>query len=222
MEGSSNTTAAGWAYAGSMIRRLGVWARVWVRGLYDWVLHWVGTPYAVVALCVLSFAEASFFPIPPDVLLIAMCLGTPRRGFFFAALCAIASVIGGAAGYGLGALAWEHLGSFFYDYVPGFTAARFASVQQLYSAWGIVIVLTAGFSPVPYKLFTICSGVFGLPFLPFVAASLVGRSARFFLLAMLIRTYGVRVKGLIERYFNWFALGFGALLVGGFVVLKCL
>lgn len=194
----------------------------WLRRLYDWVLHWAETPYALPALFLLAFAESSFFPIPPDVLLIAMCIGLPRRGLLFAATCSVASVLGGLAGYGIGMFAWTQVDELFYRYVPGFTAERFEQVRRLYVDWGIPIVFTAGFSPIPYKLFTIASGVMGLPLLPFVGASVVSRSARFFLVAGLIYRYGDRVKLIIDRHFNRLALAFCVLLVGGFAVLKVL
>jgi membrane protein YqaA with SNARE-associated domain len=194
----------------------------WTRGVYDWVLHWADTPHAVAALVVLSFAEASFFPIPPDVLLIALCVGAPKRGLRFAAACSLASVVGGLAGYGIGALAWAHVGRFFYQYIPGFTPDHFEHVRALYARWGIAIVFTAGFSPIPYKLFTIVSGVMGLPITPFVAASAVSRSARFFLVAGLIYRYGAGVKTFIDRHFNWLALAFSVLLVGGVLALRWL
>ncbi|MBI3178771.1 MAG: DedA family protein [Deltaproteobacteria bacterium] len=192
------------------------------RRLYDWVLGWAGSPYALAALAVLSFAEASFFPVPPDVLLIAMCLGSRGRSFWFAGVCSIASVFGGLAGYGIGAFLWGHVDQFFYSYIPGFTPARFEQVRALYLSWGIAIVFTAGFSPIPYKLFTIASGVMAMPLLPFLAASAVSRSARFFLVAGLIYKLGDPVKVFIDKYFNWLALAFSVLLVGGFVVLKWL
>ncbi len=191
-----------------------------VRRLYDWVLHWADTPYAVPALALLAFAESSFFPIPPDVLLIAVCLGLPRRALFFALVCSVASVLGGIAGYGIGALAWGQVDELFFRWVPGFTPERFAEVQHLYVTWGIPIVFTAGFSPIPYKLFTITSGVMDQPLVPFILASAAGRSARFFLVAWLIRRFGEPIRVFIDRYFNWLALAFSLLLVGGFAVLK--
>ncbi|OGQ91467.1 MAG: cytochrome B [Deltaproteobacteria bacterium RIFOXYA12_FULL_58_15] len=190
------------------------------RRLYDWVLHWAATPYGMVALAILAFAEASFFPIPPDVLLIAMCLGTPKRAWRIALLCSIASVVGGLAGYGIGYLAWGHVDHYFYAWVPGFSAETFGSVQELYRQWGIPIVFTAGFSPIPYKLFTITSGVMELSLAQFLLASAVSRSARFFLVAWLIVRFGDHARSIIDRYFNWLVLAFCVLLIGGFAAIK--
>lgn len=190
------------------------------RRLYDWVLHWADTPHAVVALVLLSTAEASFFPIPPDVLLIAMCLGARRRSFQFALYCSLASVVGGMIGYAIGYAAWASLDQIFYTYIPGFTPERFAHVRSLYNEHGILIVFTAGFTPIPYKLFTITSGVMELPLLPFAGASAIGRAGRFFLVAGMIFAFGKPIKSLIDRYFNLLVLLFTILLVGGFAVLK--
>lgn len=190
------------------------------RRLYDWVIHWADTPHAVAALALLSFAESSFFPVPPDVLLIAMCLGAPQRALFFAAVCTTASVLGGALGYAIGALAWDAAAPWFFTYVPGFTEQAFERVRGLYNEYGVLIVFTAGFSPIPYKLFTIASGIMAQPLVPFVLASIAGRAGRFFLVAWLLRRFGPSVKLFIDRYFNVLALGFSVLLVGGFLVVK--
>lgn len=194
----------------------------WPRRLYDWVLHWADTPHAAAALILLAITEASFFPIPPDVLLIAMCLGVPQRSFRFAAVCAGASVFGGLIGYGIGAVLWAGLASFFYEYVPGFSPEKFSQVQALYTEYGVLIVFTAGFTPIPFKLFTITSGVMSQPLLPFLAAALVGRAGRFFLVAGMIYYFGRPVKAFIDRYFNLLALVFTALLIGGFAAIKWL
>ena len=192
----------------------------WPRRLYDWVLHWADTPYAVTALVLIAFAEASFFPIPPDVLLIAMCLGVPKSSFRFALICTAASVAGGLAGYAIGALFWEATSGLFYAYVPGFSPARFAQVQGLYLEYGIAIVFAAGFTPIPFKIFTITSGVMGLPLLPFLGAAAVGRAGRFLLVGGAIYFFGEPVKRFIDRYFNLLAMLFTVLLVGGFLALK--
>lgn len=190
------------------------------RQLYDWVLGWADSPHALVALAVLSFAEASFFPVPPDVLLIAMCLGAPSKYFRLAVVCSLASVFGGLAGYGIGAFAWSQVDVLFYTYVPGFSEEAFQMVQRRYQDYGVPIVFTAGFSPIPYKLFTITSGVMDLSLWAFLAASAVSRSARFFLVAFLIARFGDPMKAFIDKHFNKLALLFCVLLVGGFVVLK--
>ena len=194
----------------------------WVHGIYHWVLKWADTPYAVPAIFLLSFAESSFFPVPPDVLLIAMAVGRPKRALYFAGVCTLGSVLGGMLGYGIGLGLWSSVDQLFYAYVPGFSAEAFARVQELYQEWGITIVFTAGFSPIPYKIFTIASGVLNMAFLPFVLASLVSRGARFFLVAGLIYRFGATIQSLIDRYFNVLALLFCILFVGGVLAAKVL
>ncbi len=198
-----------------------------IRRLYDWVIHWADTPYGGPALFALSFAEASFFPIPPDPLLIALVLGSRKKAFRFAAACSAASVLGAALGYAVGHLAWwtpsggfTSLAHFFYNNIPGFTEGRFYAVKELYDRWNFWIVFTAGFTPLPYKVFTITGGAFNINFLMFIIASIVSRSARFFLVALLIWKFGAEIKGFIDKYFNLLAVIFTALLIGGFLLLK--
>jgi len=193
-----------------------------VRRLYDWVLHWAYTPYAIPALFVLSFAESSFFPIPPDVLLIALCIGNVSGSYRYATWCSIASVLGGIAGYGIGAFLWHQswVNGFFLTYV--FSQATFDSVGELYKKYDFWIVFVAAFTPIPYKVITITAGVFGTNFLVFVVASLIGRSARFFLVAWLFRRYGPPIKDFIERRFGLVTVVGTLLLIGGFVAIKYL
>lgn len=193
-----------------------------VRRLYDWVLGWAYTPYGLVALVVLSFAEASFFPIPPDPLLLALCLGAPARSFRFAAWATLASALGGMLGYGLGWGAWSLLDEFFFAWVPGVTPDAFASVQGLYDRYDFWAVFLAGLTPLPYKVFTLSAGVFAINFLVFVVASVLSRGLRFFLVAGLIRVFGPPISRFIDRYFNLLTLAFGALLVLGFVAIAWL
>jgi len=193
-----------------------------VRRLYDWVLHWAETPYGTPALGVLAFAESSFFPVPPDPLLIALDLGKPKRSFYFALICSIASVVGGMFGYLIGMGLWHLLADFFFAYIPGFTPEVFAKVQTMYNEYGFAAVLIAGFSPIPYKVFTIASGVFGLNFPLFVLASAVSRSARFFLVSTLIYLFGEPIKRFIDRYFDLLSVAFVVLVVLGFVAIKYL
>ena len=173
-------------------------------------------------MAALSFSEASFFPIPPDVLLIPLCLGNIRKALKFALICSIASVLGGLAGYLIGAFAWDMLQGLFFSYVPGFTPVKFERFSAWYGEWGWTLVFLAGFSPIPYKVFTIASGVLGMAWLPFLLASAVSRSARFFLVAVLISKFGEPIKEKIDRHFNLLALVFGLLLVGGFLAIKFL
>ncbi|MGK0263229.1 MAG: membrane protein YqaA with SNARE-associated domain [Planctomycetota bacterium] len=204
----------------------GLWAKITTipRRMYDWVLAWAPTPYAVPALFFLAFAESSFFPVPPDVLLIAMCIGTVKKSYRFATWCAIGSVVGGMAGYGIGYFLWENDGvrTFFYDYVPGVSPHSVESVRELYSNWDFWIVFAAAFTPIPYKVITILAGVCAINFPMFLIASAVGRSARFFLVAWLFKRYGPGMKEFIEKRFALVTTLGTLVLIGGFVLIKVL
>jgi len=191
-----------------------------LRRLYDWTLHWADTRWGPVALGILSFAESSFFPIPPDPLLMALALGKPKRSFYFALLCTVASVAGGVFGYFIGAYLWVHVQEFFFSVVPGFTRANFAFVQGKYQENAFVAIFAAAFTPIPYKVFTIASGVFstGLPVL--IGASVLGRGARFFLVAGILGWIGEPAKHFIDRYFNLLTIAFFVLLALGFWAAK--
>ena len=191
-----------------------------VRRLYDWVLSWADTPHGATALFILAFAESSFFPVPPDVLLIALAIGQRTKAFKFALICSSASLLGGVFGYVIGQQFWAVTSDYFFQYVPGFTAERFTQIQNLYSDYDFLIVFTAGFTFIPYKLFTISSGVFDINFVGFVIASAISRSARFFLISALIWKYGDPIKSFIDKYFNLLASLFVILLVVGFVLIK--
>lgn len=202
---------------------------VWVRKLYDWVLGWAESPYGPLALILLAFAESSFFPIPPDALLIALVLGARAKAFKFAAYSTLASVAGALLGYVIGYYAWwsgpdqfSGLALFFFDNIPGFTQEIFYKVQSLYDEWNFWIVFTAGFTPIPYKVFTVSGGAFDINIPMFIIASIVSRAGRFFLVAFLIWKFGEQIKGFIDKYFNLLAIAFTVLLVGGFVLIKYL
>ena len=192
----------------------------WVRRLYDWVLHWADTPYGLQALAVLALVESSVFPIPPDPLLIALCLGATGGVFRFAAAATGASVLGGILGYGIGALVWLSVSGFFFDVIPGVTPEAFATVQGYYDRWGFWAVFAAGLTPVPYKVFTISAGVFGINFPIFVLASVLSRGLRFFLVAGLIHLYGESIRTFIDRYFGLLTWVFGLLLISGFLLIR--
>ena len=196
--------------------------RGWVRRLYDWVLHWADTPYGPWALAILAFAEASFFPIPPDPLLMALCLGAVKRSLRFAAITTAASVLGGVLGYFLGAAAWQVLGDFFFAYVPGVTPAAFDGIQELYIRYDFWAVFLAGLTPIPYKVFTLSAGVFGINFPIFLLASILSRGLRFFVVAGLIYRFGSPVSRFIDRYFNRLTWAFGVLIILGFLVVEFL
>jgi membrane protein YqaA with SNARE-associated domain len=190
----------------------------WLKWLYEWVLHWAATPYGVPALALLAFAESSFFPVPPDVLLIALCLGAPARALYFALICSIFSVIGGIGGYLIGWVIWDEVQSFFFRFV--FSEALFNRADTLYHEYDFWAVFIAGFTPIPYKVFTIGAGVFEIDFMRFLLASILSRSARFFLVAGLIWKFGPPVKLFIDKYFNLLTIAFVVLLVGGFAVIE--
>jgi len=192
---------------------------VLVRRLYDWVLNWATTPYGPFALFLLAFCEASFFPVPPDVLLIALSLSLPGQALWYACLASLGSVLGGIAGYLIGFLLWYSLSDFFFRYIPGFSPSVFATVQDYFVRYDFLVVFTAGFTPIPYKIITIGAGVFGVNFPIFIVASLISRSARFFLVAWMLRRYGSPIRIFIDRYFNWLAVAFVVLLIGGFVAI---
>ena len=188
------------------------------RRLYAWVLSLAHYRYAIWALFALSFAEASFFPIAPDVLQIALTLERPENGWRYAAYSTIGSVLGGCLGYGIGILLWSLTAPFFLTYV--FSAETFQHVSHLYQRWDFWAVFVAAFTPIPYKVFTIAAGVFHISFPMFVVASLVGRGGRFFLVAFLLRWKGPAIKLFIERYFNILCLALVMLLLAGFMILK--
>lgn len=201
----------------------------WIRRMYDWVLHWAETPYGPAALFILSFAEASFFPVPPDVLLIALALGSRSRSLYFGFLCSLASILGAMFGFGIGHYVWWGTGGdfssvahFFFNNIPGFTHDVFYRIQGLYDDWNFWIIFTAGFTPIPYKVFTISAGAFDIHFIMFLIASIISRSARFFLIAGLIWKFGDPIRNFIDKYFNWLAILFTVLLIGGFVAIKYL
>jgi membrane protein YqaA with SNARE-associated domain len=190
------------------------------RKLYDWVLHWADTPYGPLALFLLALAESSFFPIPVDPLLIALCLGAVKKSWRFALITSIASVTGGMIGYLIGFGIWEAVDSFFFKYIPGFSESLFNRVMMNFNEYGFWYVFAAGFTPIPYKVFTIASGVFKLNFFLFAIASTVSRSLRFFVIAALFRKFGPGIKSFIDKYFNLLAILFFILLFGGFLVVK--
>ena len=192
------------------------------RRLYDWVLHWAETPSGPWALGVLSAAEASFFPIPPDPLLMALCLGAIKRSLRFAAIATAASVVGGIGGYLIGAGAWQAVGGFFFEHVPGITPEAFQRIQEWYERYDFWTVFLAGITPIPYKVFTIASGVFRMNFLLFVIASALSRSLRFFIVAGLFWKFGPSIKKFIDKYFNLLAILFFVLILCGFLVIKFL
>jgi len=191
-----------------------------IRKLYFWVLHWAATPHAVPALVALSFAESSFFPVPPDVLLIAMCFSQPRRWARYALWCSAASIAGGALGYAIGWGLWDSVGKPIVDFYHG--QELMGRIHHWYDVYGFWGVLVAAITPIPYKVFTIASGWFHFDFGLFMLASAIGRPFRFFLVAGLIGAFGERVKPFLEERLEWALLALAVLGVGGFFAIKLL
>lgn len=189
-----------------------------LRKLYDWVLHWAETPYGSWALFILAFAESSFFPVPPDVLLIALAISIPARAFRYALICSTGSVLGGMAGYIIGFEFMDLLGFRILNFYG--LMDKYETISHLYERYNAWAVGIAGFTPVPYKVFTISAGAFKINFPIFLAASIVSRSARFFLVGWLIYKFGVGIRSFIDRYFNILCVVFMILLVGGFIMIK--
>lgn len=189
-----------------------------IRRLYAWCLKWADTPYGVPMLVAISFAEASFFPIPPDILLLALCFGNPKKAFKFAFWCLVGSVVGGMFGYYIGYALWQSLSGYFIPHV--FSQAAFDKVSKLYVDNAFLVIVAKGFTPIPFKVVTITAGVAKVSFGLFVAAAIICRSIRFFLVAGLIYFFGERVRPFIEKYLGpLLFLGF-LLLVAGIVAIK--
>lgn len=198
-----------------------------LRKTYDWVLHWAETKWGPVALFILAFCESSFFPVPPDVLLIALCLGASTKSLRYALICTLGSICGALLGYGIGHFSWigsngefTAFANFFFNHIPGFTHSVYNSIAELYKQYDFWIVFTAGFTPIPYKVITITSGVFDINFVIFIIASIISRGARFIIIGGLIWKFGPTIKKFIDKYFNLLAVLFTLLLVGGFLLFK--
>jgi membrane protein YqaA with SNARE-associated domain len=178
------------------------------------------------ALFGLSAAEATVFPIPPDTLLMPMCLGAPKKAMRLAAICTAGSVIGGIIGYCIGHWLWWNAGEptavaqWFYDIVPGFSEKKFEKVTALYDKHDFLIIFVAAFTPIPFKVITITAGGSKISFPMFIVAAIIGRAARFFLVASLLAKYGDKMKVYIDKYFNILCVLFVILLIGGFYLIK--
>src|SRR5580693_990158 len=187
-----------------------------LRRLYDWCVDAAGKPHAAWVLCCVSFAESSFFPAPPDVMLIPMALARPDRAFYFATLCTVASVAGGILGYFIGSELYSTVGQWLIGlYGYGDKVDAFREAYAHYGAW---IILLKGLTPIPYKIVTITSGFAGFNVGLFIVMSIISRGMRFYLLAFLLNRYGARARDIIEKRLGlWVTLG-AILLVIGFVV----
>lgn len=191
-----------------------------IRRMYDWTVSWADKPQSTVALSLLSAAESSFFPVPPDILLIPLVYGKPKKWWYFALVCTVFSVIGGVIGWYIGYAGWEAVKDFFFDYVPGFTPENFDYVKNLYKENALLAIFTAAFTPIPYKIFTITAGVCDVPLYDLILGSIVGRGGRFFLVGLIIRVVGPKSKEFIDKYFNLLTIAFFVLLVLGFLAVK--
>jgi membrane protein YqaA with SNARE-associated domain len=178
--------------------------------ILEWVDRLAAAPYPGLWLFLLAFAESSFFPIPPDVLLIALGVATPERAIFFGAVCSAGSVLGGALGYGIGLWGGRPL------LYRLFNANKIHAVEKLYDRYNAWATGVAGLTPIPYKVFTIAGGVFKINFKVFLLASLASRTLRFMVEGVLLFFYGERIRGFLESSFNWLSIVFVVLLVGGF------
>ncbi len=192
-----------------------------LRKAYEKVLTLADRPWAEKALAGLSFAEASFFPIPPDPLLLAMGAGRPDRAIRFALVTTLASVAGALFGWLLGVFLMDTVGTALVDLYDA-DRVLWGKVEVWYAEWGVAAVVVAALTPIPFKLFTIASGALGLPLAPFLAACAAGRGFRFGAEGILLRLIGAKVKDWMDRWFEWAAVIFTALLVGGFLLLGAL
>ncbi|GLI33115.1 YqaA family protein [Desulforhabdus amnigena] len=181
-----------------------------IHELANWVVAWAYTPYGAMALGILAFAESSFFPIPPDVLLIALCLIDPGNSIFYAILCSLASVMGGIFGYGLGKWGGRPL------LLRMVSESKIRFVEHYYQKYDVWAVAIAGFTPIPYKVFTVTAGVFLLDLKRFILASALGRSGRFFLVGTLFYFFGKPISEVIQKYLNIISILFVVALMGGF------
>ena len=190
------------------------------RALYDWTLRLASHRHAIRSMAVISFCESSFFPIPPDVMVVPMVLARRDQAYLIATVCTISSVLGGMLGYAIGMFLYDSVGQWLitvYGMAEGIEGFR-----ETYREWGAAIILIKGFTPIPFKLVTIASGIAAFSFPVFVAASVVTRGARFFLIAWLLKRYGAPMQEFIERRLNLIGFAVLALLVGGFAAVALL
>lgn len=188
------------------------------KSILDWMLRHAEAPHAEGFLFLIAFAESSFFPLPPDLLLIAMVILARDKWLRYFLICLAGSVLGGVAGYAIGYGVWEAVHPFFFQHV--FPEATFQKAQRLYEQYDFWVVFTAAFTPIPYKVFTITAGVMHLDIPRFVLASIVGRGGRFILVAYSLYLFGPAVKEFLKKHFNWISVVFTILLIGGFYLLK--
>ena len=191
-----------------------------LKRLYNWTLDKANHKNAKWYLSLISFAESSFFPIPPDLLLIPMALASKTKAIFYAFICTFSSVLGGILGYAIGYYFYNTLGIYIVEFYH--LENSFSVFEDYYKEFGILIVLGAGITPFPYKFITIASGVFGLNIFLFIIVSIIGRGFRFYLVAILLYYFGEKIKLIIDRYFNVLTIVFFILLVGSVFIIRFL
>ncbi len=191
-----------------------------IRRLYNWTVSWADHKAGTHALFWIAFAESSFFPIPPDVLLMALCFGARVKAMKYALVCTVGSVLGGIAGWFIGWGMWASVKGLFIPFV--FSQQNFDLVGELYEKNAFLAIFTAAFTPIPFKVFTVAGGVFQVSLLTLILGSIVGRAGRFFIVAGLIRLMGPTVRPFIEKHLEWCFVAGTALLIGGFFVIKLL
>ena len=189
-----------------------------LRALYTWTLNKAEHKYSSWILSIVSFAESSFFPIPPDILLIPMIIAKRVKAWTYAFICTLSSVLGGVAGYAIGYFFYNSIGVFIVDTYH--LSNSFSVFENYYNEYGMLIVLGAGFTPFPFKFITIASGVFNLNIFLFIITAIIARGSRFYLLAVLLFIFGEKIKILIDKYFNLLAILFFILLVGSVLLIK--
>jgi membrane protein YqaA with SNARE-associated domain len=189
-----------------------------LRKLYNWTVHWADTKYAQYALFTIAFVESSFFPVPPDVLLIAMVISDVKKWAVNALICTVGSVFGSLLGYLIGWGLYETIGKFIVESYH--MKDIIALVERKYAENAFLTVFTAAFTPIPYKAITITAGLFKISLSTLITASIVGRAGRFFLVAGSLRIFGRKISDSIEKYFDIFSIIFVVLLIGGFLILK--
>src|SRR5579862_5622972 len=187
-----------------------------LKRIYDWCIAAADKPYALWILFAVSFAESSFFPLPPDVMLAPMSLARPKRAWLYAGVCTIASVLGGVLGYAIGALLYDSVGQWLIN-VYGLSG-KVETFRQSYAEWGSLIILLKGLTPIPYKLVTITSGFAGYNIWLFILCSIIARGGRFFIVAIVLNRYGDFIRAEIEKRLGLWLTAFLLLLAAGFVI----
>ena len=189
-----------------------------IKAAYNWTIKLSATRYALWALAIVAFAESSFFPIPPDILLIPLIIAKPKNAYLIAFIAMVASVFGGGLGYYIGLKLYETVGIIIINFYHA--QQLFLEFQTQFNKYGAAAVLFAGVTPFPYKIITISSGIAGMPIYQFFIFSIIARGARFFIIAILLRLYGEPIRNLIDRQLNLLFIAFMVLLVLGFLLIK--